>query len=358
MPRVDIVKSSEIKRTPRVMQIEGMFDLSADKISQESWELDFDLPDNWNIGVIVGPSGSGKTTLARELWGDNFHRPLDDNDERAVVDLFSSNTSVKQVAAALSSVGFSSPPAWVRQYRVLSNGEKFRCNMAHAILESDDLVVIDEYSSVIDRTVARIGSAAIQKAVRKHNKKAVMLSCHYDILDWLEPDWVLKPHTGEYYCGRYLHQRPDIKLDVYTVHRSAWRIFRKHHYLNTSIAQASSCYAAFFEDQPVAFTAVMHFPHPSSKNFKREHRTVCLPDYQGVGIGNALSNFIASLYKQRGYRYLSQTSHPAMISYRNKSDLWKMTKKPGLSPKIGRGGKNKWKVSSNRYLSSFEYVGD
>lgn len=340
------------------MQIEGMFDLSADKVSSVNWDVEFDLPDDWNIGVIVGPSGAGKTTIASELWHDKLFKPFDDDDERAVVDMFRKDLSVKDISGALSSVGFSSPPAWVRQYRVLSNGEKFRCNMARAILEGDDVVVVDEYSSVVDRTVARIGSAAISKAVRRKNKKVILLSCHFDILDWLEPDWVLKPATGEYYCGRYLHQRPDIELEIYTVHSSAWKIFRRHHYLDTSIALASECYAAFFESQPVAFTAVMHFPHPKSKNIKREHRTVCLPDYQGVGIGNALSNFVASLYKKRGFRYRSQTSHPAMIRHRNKSPLWKLDQQPSLSPKIGKSGKQKWKAATRRLIASFEYVGD
>ena len=59
--------------------------------------------------------------------------------------------------------------------------------------------------------------------------------------------------------------------------------------------------------------------------------TVTLPDYQGAGIGNALSNFVASLWKGLGYRALRATTHPAMIASRQRSGLWRMTRRPSLA---------------------------
>src|SRR5262249_57232560 len=56
--------------------------------------------------------------------------------------------------------------------------------------------------------------------------------------------------------------------------------------------------------RPAAFTAVLHAPDPLG-GYWREHRTVCLPDFQGVGIGNALSEFVASLFVATGKRYCS-----------------------------------------------------
>lgn len=35
----------------------------------------------------------------------------------------------------------------------------------------------------------------------------------------------------------------------------------------------------------MAFQAVIASPHPNQKGIYRGHRAVCLPDYQGVGIG-------------------------------------------------------------------------
>ena len=121
------------------------------------------------------------------------------------IDGFSAG-SIKDITAVLTAVGFSSPPSWIKPYRVLSSGERFRCDLARAILEGGDLVVFDEFTSVVDRTVARIGSAAVAKAVRRMGRRFVAISCHYDIAAWLEPDWVLdmqsrRPRSGGGFGG-------------------------------------------------------------------------------------------------------------------------------------------------------------
>ena len=359
MPRTHIVRQTDVIQSARVVQVQGMFDLTPDKTSKVTWDVDFELPESWNIGVIVGPSGSGKTTVAKEIFGEFVVDGWSWDENKSVVDSFPSGLSINEISSLLSSVGFSSPPSWLRPYHVLSNGEKFRVDMARTLAEDSELSVIDEFTSVVDRTVAKTGSAAIQKAVRRRNKQLIVVSCHYDILDWLEPDWVFQPATGEYYTGRYLHQRPELKLTIKPVHRSAWELFRKHHYLDTSLNKAAQCFCGFIEDSPVTFTAVLHFPHQTTRLFKREHRTVCLPDFQGVGLGNSMSDFVASICKGVGFRYISQTSHPAMIFSRNKSRNWKMTSKPKRRPKMGKTSTKKhWRPAKKRNIASFEYVGE
>jgi len=344
------------------MQLEGIFDIPPSKKNSLSWSVDFEIPDAWNIGAIVGPSGCGKTTIARELFAGQVMSGFDWDDNKSIVDDFPKNMSIKDICDLLSSVGFSSPPSWVRPFRVLSNGEQFRVNMARMVAESKDLFVVDEFTSVVDRTVAQIGSAAIAKTIRRKNKKFVAVSCHYDILDWLQPDWVYQPATGEFFSGRWLHQRPKIELAVYRVHSDAWQLFRKHHYLDTNLNKAAACFVAFWDGVPVAFSAVLHFPHPTARNMKREHRTVCLPDYQGVGIGNALSDFIGALCKGLGFRYLSETSHPAMIRSRARSKNWEMKQAPtirrALTGKTSTTAQ-KWHAEARkRLVASFEYIGE
>ena len=65
-----------------------------------------------------------------------------------------------------------------------------RCDIARAMLESKDMFVFDEFTSVVDRNVAQISSFAIQKAIRRNNRKFIAVTCHYDVQDWLMPDWV------------------------------------------------------------------------------------------------------------------------------------------------------------------------
>ena len=77
-------------------------------------------------------------------------------------------------------------PTWLRPYQVLSNGERFRADLARAICEAPAQLVIDEFSSVVDRQIAYIGAGAFAKAWRRTGGQAVLLTCHYDVLDWLE----------------------------------------------------------------------------------------------------------------------------------------------------------------------------
>lgn len=362
MPSVDIVRHSNIVRTPRLMQMEGLFDVPPSKRSEETWSVSFELPQTWNVGLIVGPSGSGKTTVARELFGDNMVSGWSWPSDKSLLDGFPANMSIKEIVELLSSVGFSSPPSWVRPFHVLSNGEQFRVNMARTLAEQEEFSVVDEFTSVVDRTVAQIGSAAIAKTVRRRNQKFVAVSCHYDIAEWLEPDWVYQPHTNEFHSGRYL-RRPEIKLEIRRVHSSAWQVFRKHHYLDKSLNSSAVCFCAFWNDTPVAFTALLHFPHPKRKNTKREHRTVCLPDFQGVGIGNALSEYIGAMCKGLGYSWISQTSHPAMIQSRAKSTSWRMIAKPNNSTQTmgkaftSKDASKKTMGIATRLRATFEYVG-
>jgi hypothetical protein len=218
--------------------------------------------------------------------------------------------------------------------------------------------VIDEFTSVVDRTVARIGSAAVAKTVRRRNQKFIAVSCHYDILDWLQPDWVYEPASGEFQW-RELQRRPGIKLEIVRVHRSTWQLFKHHHYLDTNLHQSAQCFGGFIDDRPVVFTAALSFPHAIRPGW-REHRTVCLPDFQGVGIGNAMSEYVAAVFAAKGVPYRSVTSNPAMIWHRAKSPLWQMTSAPrkNVGGRKGRPYSNLDKtVSSRRLVASFEYVG-
>lgn len=97
--------------------------------------------------------------------------------------------SVDEITKMFYSVGFGSVPSWLKPYSVLSNGEKMRVDLARALLEKD-FVVFDEFTSVVDRNVAQTACLAIAKAIKNTQKQFVAISCHYDILQWIQPDWV------------------------------------------------------------------------------------------------------------------------------------------------------------------------
>src|SRR5690606_26174007 len=140
----------------------------------------------WSIGVVAGPSGSGKSSVGRRLWrGQALWGEPSWPSSKPIIDAIAPGGDFNEVSGALSAVGLGSVPAWLRPYRVLSNGERFRADLARIICEAPPRVVIDEFSSVVDRQIARIGAFAFQKAWRRTGGQAVLLTCHYDVIDWI-----------------------------------------------------------------------------------------------------------------------------------------------------------------------------
>jgi len=355
MPRLDIVNECAVERTARVVQLEGLFDLPPAELSRVELHPDLPIEDRpWQIGLVVGPSGCGKSTIARKLWPDSVVS-YDWPENRSVVDAFGS-LPILQITSALSSVGFSSPPAWLRPFHVLSTGQQFRADLARALCNDRSPIVVDEFTSVVDRQVAQVGSAAIAKVVRRMGRTFVAVSCHYDIIPWLCPDWIYEPHTESFSWGS-LRQRPPIALDIRRAERGEWKLFKPHHYLSADLNPTARCFVAQIAGAPVAFVAVMSFPHATRPGF-REHRVVCLPDYQGVGIGNALSEYVASMYACRNKPYRSTTSNPAMIAHRRHSPLWRVIRRKSLTQRqTSRSTISSYTTASNRFTESFQWCG-
>jgi ABC-type lipoprotein export system ATPase subunit len=152
----------------------------------------FELPKgNWNIGLIYGGSGSGKSLILKQLGNVD---QVKFNERKTLVSNFS-HMSPRDATMLLTSVGLASVPSWLKPYKVLSNGEKFRAEIAFQLSQAKDLYLIDEFTSVVDRNVAKAMSNAVSKWIKRENKRVVLASCHSDIVDWLQPDWVFSTQT-------------------------------------------------------------------------------------------------------------------------------------------------------------------
>lgn len=356
MPSAKFVVSSKVGESFRINKIKGMFDCQFDEIKKE---FDVNIPIenmDWNVGLIVGASGTGKTTIAKEIFKEfelfsGFEWRSD-----SIVDDFDKKYTPKQITEILSKVGFASPPDWLKPFNVLSNGQKMRVELARLILESTKPFIYDEFTSVVDRQVAQIGSAAIQKFVRKENKQFIAVSCHYDIKEWLEADWVYDVNEMKFYDTRGLLRRPKIKVNIRKAEQKEWRLFMDYHYLTHEHNNAAHKYIAEINNEPVAWCSVLHFPHPKVKNMKKLHRTVVKPDYQGVGIGYIIRCHIANHYKGKGFRVTTALSSPALISAMMSKKEWVMTRKPSKTSKTSRNGLLKGTTSSERLTASFEFA--
>jgi ABC-type Mn2+/Zn2+ transport system ATPase subunit len=345
------------------MQLEGMFDLQAAEYSVT--EIQNTIPDlsirDWNVSLIVGPSGAGKTTVAREIFGNQLlqtEKMVWDN-KSAVIDNFPKELAIRDITEMLSSVGFSSPPAWLRPFEHLSNGEKFRVTMARVLAESKDIAVVDEFTSVIDRTVAQIGSAAIAKTVRARKQKFVAVACHYDIEEWLQPDWIYQPHIGAFTWGS-VQPRPQVKVEIIWAKYEAWHLFARHHYLTADLNKSAQIYVGLINDQPAVLTAILPLINANVKNARRISRTVVLPDYQGIGIGGKFVNAICAGLQAQGLSTYTTTSHPARVRALNKSKEWEMIREPSRVAQRGKTSSitGRLGLSRSRITTGFRYAGE
>lgn len=354
MPAFDIIKEVKPIQTFRVASVIGKFDLQSEHII-EHFKGNIDIDDNWQIGLIVGKSGTGKTTIAKQLFNDAYITNFKYKAE-TILDDMPKECSLEQITNAFNSVGFSSPPSWLKPYSVLSNGQKMRVDLARAILDEKKFFVFDEFTSVVDRNVAKIGSFAMQKAIRKTNKKFIAVTCHHDVEDWLLPDWVFNTDTMTFHLLEgQKKNRPEINFEIYKARdKSIWKMFAKHHYLSHSHNNAANVFIGFINNEIAGFLSVLHFPHPKSKNIKKVHRLVILPDYQGAGFGIKFLNEIGDIYKKENQRFTIVTSAPSLIYSLKNNNKWICKQFGRNTPHTGDLKNRVIDLKKQRLTASFE----
>ncbi|MCE9547281.1 MAG: GNAT family N-acetyltransferase [Planctomycetia bacterium] len=380
----------------RVQQVAGMFDVPVAQRAQT--KIEFDLPpldEPWQIGLIIGPSGSGKSSVAARLFGDGLYKGNRWPRDRALIDCIDGST--RDVTRLLMAVGLSSPPAWIKPYAVLSTGERFRCDLAWALAvglrdvpktraagrkpaeetaqdilrsslqmpppgadapgspEAPPLIAFDEFTSAVDRNVARAASSALAKALRRGHVRArfVAITCHSDVARWLTPDWTLDMSTGA--VTRGCLRRPRIRLKLFRCRHAAWSLFAQHHYLSGSLSRSARCFLATWREAPVAFCATL--PVIGRRDHWRITRIVTLPDYQGLGIGTRVMEAVAALHAAQGHRVNTTASHPAILEHCQRSPRWRLARVRRTGSRPSGSYRPNYFGSPGRAVVSFEYVG-
>lgn len=358
---MDIILKSTIERDAFVDYVAEAFDIQnvAESVTRVSNNLY--LPESWNIGVIYGGSGTGKSTLLRtfgEIKTPTFDptKPLISNFDF---------TTPENAANILSSMGLASVPSWLRPFHTLSNGEQDRARIAWLIgsASNDDIVLIDEFTSVVDRDVAAAMSNSISKYIARTGKRVVLASCHFDIMEWLQPDWIYSPTKGRVEIRDCLRRRPQIQLEVFRCRYETWNVFKQHHYLTDELNKAAKCYCVTWNDKPVAFIGVLPFPSGWVQNAFRVSRLVVLPDFQGLGIGFKLLSYVSSLYVAEGMKMYIKTTNPGLGEKLVSSpSLWRETSKytKGITEKSLKtmSDSNMWTMKSSKKFYAAEYIGE
>ena len=357
MPTLNILVETPISASVRARQVMSAFDVPYVTKSSREWKLSMPLDEKpWNVGLIVGPSGSGKSTVVKRLWGEPTKL---DWTSASVVDDFPKGYTIEQITDACSAVGFNTIPAWLRPFHVLSNGEKCRVELARLLLEARDVTVVDEFTSMVDRQVAKIAANAAQKFARRKSTKLVAATCHYDVEDWLQPDWTLDMADGSF-RWRSVQRRPSIACEVRRVGYEHWKLFAPFHYLTADLNKAARCFVLFANGEPAAFAGVLNFPHAKVHDIRRLSRLVTLPDWQGLGLAMALAATLGAAHRATGKRFRTYPAHRALIRSFATRKEWAQVKDAGVfsrtnylaSSTMGRG------ACGGRPCAVFEWRGE
>lgn len=397
---VEVRNRSEVSSSYRSARVQGMFNVEAQAGAE--FNLDADLPvdeegqpvGDWKVGVVVGPSGSGKSSIGRALsdlgWVARGGHEQDWGD-KPVVDAIG-GTSFEEATGHLATVGLGTVPSWLRPYAVLSEGEKFRADLARVLVDRPERVIVDEFTSVVDRQIARVGAMAFVKAWRRGPGRVILLTCHRDILEWINPDWVVDtedafnsgvtdgsvPHTeaGPWTGGG----RPKVRLQVVETGWSYWSSeFRRHHYLHAGPMPMSTAFVGFvdrgaLEGGEPAWEPAVHLGmsgfYAGKRRIARACRMVVKPEWQGAGIGMRFLNTLCQR-ELDGAGFIGapvptifHTNHPGLVAGLRRDPKWVQVSQtlhggsswkriePGREHK-GLYGKDHW-----RGVQGFRYVGD
>ncbi|MDR0905778.1 MAG: hypothetical protein LBN00_06355 [Oscillospiraceae bacterium] len=338
-------------------------------------EAELDLTGDWQIGVVVGPSGSGKSSIGKVIFGENLIHDYTQGwaADSPIIDEIAPDGDFNEVTGALANVGLGDVPAWLRPFRVLSNGEQFRAGLARLICTRPERVVVDEFTSVVDRQIARIGSQAFQKAWRRTNPngKVVLLTPHYDILDWVQPDWVFDTKSREFERGR-LRQRPKIELEVFKTDGSYWHYFKPHYYLDLPMPPAAEYFVGTVDGELACHLAVAPL---FTANGYRATRLVTMPEWQGAGVGVRFLEWVCQYHlegngrKNKKIPTFFHTSHPQLCAALRRSKRWVQTSAILYGDNKTRSARSMTKSRGNikmnlgygghfRAVQGFKYIGE
>lgn len=328
-------------------------DLNIEEKLSHSLTVNVDLPKEYKIGLILGPSGSGKTTLAKKMFGDDCFEDLMKPDV-AVIDQFAAIEDYNDIIKYLNAVGLSAIPSWLRKPYELSNGQRARASVAVNLANSkQNTIIVDEWTSVVDRTVAKAMSCSINKTLRGGfiKKNIVLVSCHYDIVEWLDPDWIIDCRTETFVDRTKMpseerKKKEQLRFDLSRDSGASWKEFAKYHYLSKHPAVGKNySYVLHTEDgMKIGYCNFVNYvPKRRGKEYIfHANRIVIHPDYVGFGLGLKMTNLAALEVKKIHPRckiYIKFSSKP-MLRACIKSPIWRFMKEENnLKIKASRMGR-------------------
>src|SRR3972149_498521 len=152
------------------------------------------------IVLFVGPSGSGKSTdtaeLERQFAGGCMVQRVSFPADVAILDRVAPWATLGEALSTLTSCGLGEAALWLRPFEGLSEGEKFRAQLARAIAlhsrgDAAAPLLCDEFCASLHRRAAKAIGFCLRKLVTRRCLSIVLACSNEDIIADLQPDVVV-----------------------------------------------------------------------------------------------------------------------------------------------------------------------
>jgi ABC-type lipoprotein export system ATPase subunit/N-acetylglutamate synthase-like GNAT family acetyltransferase len=282
-----------------------------------------------DIIYITGDSGGGKSVLLHELlrrlteYQSLFGKVCTENDiqispEEILVESIGNSTN--EAISYLSYAGLNDAYLFLRKYKELSDGQKYRYKLAKMLSLDKDVLIFDEFCSMLDRETAKAVAFCVQKIARRTNKTLIVATAHGDLIQDLSPSVLIRKNYG-YETDVSYHKiimdrcslMDGISIEQGTV--NDWHSLEYFHYRSGIPYGPQKIFVAKIKDRIIA--AIIYSNSPLSckprnrylgyvptadeinQDFLIISRVVVLPKFRGIGLAVKLIKETLSLVNKK-----------------------------------------------------------
>lgn len=255
-----------------------------------------EIPDEIpKVTYITGESGCGKSTLLKEVYSKYIQKL-----EIPREPLFKWGKDEQETLKYLSLVGLGDAVLFMSYYDELSDSQQYRARLLLELLNDNEIIVLDEFLSTLDRKTAQSVAYCFQKAIRKTSKKIVVATAHDDLIDYLQPDLLIK---GKAFPSRWEIHRNDTTEILNPYNDIIIKDEDKNWYRECSLGELhyKGKYTGGVKDYLAAYyngtlVGLLIGIYRMSDGGRRISRLVVHPSYRGIGIGQKLVEEYISRY--------------------------------------------------------------
>lgn len=378
---------TEAEITDRTVMIAQAFGLGIDESKEftiyDNLELEIKSDD---VIYITGDSGSGKSWIVNNVFmkmKDSIAiSELKIDDDEILIEGVGKDLS--DALKKLNVAGLGDAFLYLRKYKQLSDGQKYRYRIAKFIDSEKDIWILDEFCATLDRTTAKIVAHNFQKIARRLGKMIVCATTHTDLLYALKPSlYIEKGYEDDVKITRIELIDSKAKLDIYKEviveegDREDYEKLKRFHYRQSKLGAVKKIYRMKYKDDVIG-ALVITYPHLALKGrniytekkyakmtkeicteinekFECVARVVIHPKYRGIGLSY---HMLQEYFKMTDIQYIETVA--VMANYNpffekagmTRIDTEQDKKRAKRVAELEKYGLNVALLSSKRYFLS------